>query len=153
MKFSASVPLLKERGVSEDRQLHAACNENLPGRWHYHIRLSLTTIEHSPFIVRHIHKTKPGCSIVAFAIELIHHSWDTIPVESFKYSSSSLATDNLVRYGVQPRVLEVYTDRASIYMNKVLMVWHGSSSYVWTVVTLVITLIQYMYVINKNLRK
>ncbi|ESO90422.1 hypothetical protein LOTGIDRAFT_175822 [Lottia gigantea] len=85
----------------------------------------------------------PGCSIVAFAIELIHHSWDIIPMEGFKYSSSSLATDNLVRYGVQPRVLEifvdfylvdlekvceVYTDRASMYMNKVLMVWHGSSS-------------------------
>ncbi|ESO94870.1 hypothetical protein LOTGIDRAFT_175331 [Lottia gigantea] len=71
---------------------------------------------------------RPGCSIVAFTIELIHHSWDTNPVEGFKYSSSSLATDNMVRYGVQPRFLEVYTDRASIYMNKVLMVWHGSSS-------------------------
>ncbi|ESO95216.1 hypothetical protein LOTGIDRAFT_175220 [Lottia gigantea] len=71
----------------------------------------------------------PGCSIVAFTIELIHNSWDTIPVEGFKYSSSSLATDNMVRYGVQPMFLEVYTDRASIYMNKVLMVWHGSSSY------------------------
>ncbi|ESO82119.1 hypothetical protein LOTGIDRAFT_170264 [Lottia gigantea] len=71
----------------------------------------------------------PGCSIVAFTIELIHHSWDTIPVEGFKYSSSSLATDDMVRFGVQPRFFEVYTDRASIYMNKVLMVWHGSSSY------------------------
>ncbi|ESP01937.1 hypothetical protein LOTGIDRAFT_157067 [Lottia gigantea] len=72
---------------------------------------------------------RPRCSIVAFTIELIHHSWETIPVECFKYSSSSLATDNMVRYGVQPRFLEVYTGRASIYMNKVLMVWQGSSSY------------------------
>ncbi|ESO92091.1 hypothetical protein LOTGIDRAFT_175743 [Lottia gigantea] len=78
---------------------------------------------------------RPGCSIVAFTIELIHNSWDTIPMEGFKYSSSPLATGNMVRYGVQPRFLEVYTDRASIYMNKVLMVWHGSSSYVWSYIS------------------
>ncbi|ESO95218.1 hypothetical protein LOTGIDRAFT_175222 [Lottia gigantea] len=30
---------------------------------------------------------RPGCSIVAFTIELIHNSWDTIPVEGFKYST------------------------------------------------------------------
>ncbi|ESO94918.1 hypothetical protein LOTGIDRAFT_239471 [Lottia gigantea] len=51
----------------------------------------------------------PGCSIVAFAIELIHHSWDTIPVEGFKYCSSSLATDNLVRYDINLEVLGVHT--------------------------------------------
>ncbi|ESO94088.1 hypothetical protein LOTGIDRAFT_239536 [Lottia gigantea] len=51
------------------------------------------------------------------------------PMEGFKYSSSSSATDNMVRYGVQPRFSEVYTDRASLYRNKVLMVWHGSSSW------------------------
>ncbi|ESO99095.1 hypothetical protein LOTGIDRAFT_173933 [Lottia gigantea] len=71
---------------------------------------------------------RSGCSIAVFTIESIHHGWDTIPVEGFKYSSSSSATDNMVRYGVQPRFLEVYTDRASHYRNEVLMVWHRSSS-------------------------
>ncbi|ESO86734.1 hypothetical protein LOTGIDRAFT_175992 [Lottia gigantea] len=68
--------------------------------------------------------TRPGCSIVAFAIELIHHSWDTIPLEGFKYSSSSLATDNLVRYGVQPRVLEIFVD---FYLVDLEKVWEFTS--------------------------